>query len=298
MNYKVTVLMSTYNGEKYLREQMDSILGQSFPVKILVRGDGSTDQTVKILEEYKSTYTNFDFILGKNLGVQQSFFELLMEAPESDFYAFADQDDVWDKVKIQRAIEKICDKRGPCLYCSNTIIVDENLNVIKKEKRQVSVSFGNALVQNVCAGCTAVINKELREIINRVRPKKVIMHDWWMYLVAETFGQTLYDEDAYIKYRQHGGNVWGLKLKKSEILRYRLRQVFLKRGDVYRQLEELNNGYLEISEEKRLLINLILASENSMLKRLELVRNKEIYRVGDENKDDLVYRIAAIMGKL
>ena len=298
MKCKVTVLMSTYNGEKYLREQMDSILKQSFPLNIFVRDDGSTDQTVRILEEYKTIYTNIDYIVGRNLGVQQSFLELLRVAPESDFYAFADQDDVWDRLKIQRAIEMINNKKSPCLYCSNTTIVDENLNVIKKEKRQVKISFGNALVQNVCAGCTAVINKELREIINRARPKRIIMHDWWMYLVAEAFGETLYDEDSYIKYRQHGGNVWGLKLKKSEIVRHRLRQVFLKRGDLYRQIEELNNGYSELSEEKRSLIKLVLDSENSLLRRLELVKNKEIYRVGDENRDDFAYRIAAILGKL
>ena len=99
--------MSTYNGEKYLREQIDSILNQDYPeISLLIRDDGSTDGTVDILKEYAQKYRDIDYYVGENLGVQNSFFDLMKRADKrAYYYAFADQDDVWLPGKIKRAIE-------------------------------------------------------------------------------------------------------------------------------------------------------------------------------------------------
>lgn len=92
----ITVLMSTYNGEKYLKEQLDSILNQEqVDLKLLIRDDGSTDGTVNILKEYENSHTNIKWYSGLNLGCGKSFFQLVLDAPKSDYYAFVDQDDVW-----------------------------------------------------------------------------------------------------------------------------------------------------------------------------------------------------------
>ena len=104
----VSVLMSTYNGEKYIREQIESILNQKkVKVHLLIRDDGSQDSTIEIVKEYANKYPNVSVYAGKNIGIGNSFMELLRNAPEADYYAFADQDDVWLDGKLERAIELI-----------------------------------------------------------------------------------------------------------------------------------------------------------------------------------------------
>ena len=118
----VQVLMSTYNGEKYIREQLNSIINQTYPsIKILVRDDGSSDGTIEILEEYAAKYDNMAYYAGKNLGVIQSFLQLLKDSDDSSaYYAFSDQDDVWLPEKIEKAVEMIENNKEveqPILYC-------------------------------------------------------------------------------------------------------------------------------------------------------------------------------------
>lgn len=235
----VQVLMSTYNGEKYLREQLESILGQTYPcIKVLIRDDGSTDGTVEILKEYKRKYNNVTYYKEENIGVIQSFLKLLRDSDDCvEYYAFADQDDVWLPEKISRAVQMIEEKHSekPVLYCSDTYITDEKLNIIKKEDKNPRPSFGNALVQNVCTGCTAVMNRELRDIINETRPVDIVMYDWWFYLSATLYGEVIYDQDAYIYYRQHENNEWGVKTRKRDVIKYRLKQLLKKRGYICRK---------------------------------------------------------------
>ena len=106
---KVQILMSTYYGEKYLREQLDSIIKQTYPlINILIRDDGSSDGTLSILKEYAGKYDHVTYYEGENIGVIQSFLQLLKESDANvNYYAFADQDDVWLPEKIVRAVEKL-----------------------------------------------------------------------------------------------------------------------------------------------------------------------------------------------
>lgn len=123
--YKVAVLLSTYNGSKYIKEQIDSILSQEgVNIDIYIRDDGSTDETVNIIYEYKSN--NIFLTEGKNIGVGNSFMELLYSVPEIyDYYAFADQDDIWSEKKIRIAIE-VLQKNKKHLYASNQELIDKS----------------------------------------------------------------------------------------------------------------------------------------------------------------------------
>ena len=129
---KVCVLMSTYNGEKYLKEQLDSILNQnSIIVDILIRDDGSTDKTLNILDEYNKKYNNIRYYTGENLKSAKSFLDLLFTAGEYDYYSFSDQDDVWDRDKLLVAVSKL--KEGYNLYGCKKKIVNSNLEPLNKE---------------------------------------------------------------------------------------------------------------------------------------------------------------------
>ena len=296
----VQILMSTYNGEKYLREQLNSILEQTYPsIELLIRDDGSTDGTVEILKEYSETYENVRFYQGSNKGAIQSFLELLRESNDNaKYYAFADQDDVWLPEKIEKAVKSLEKKQSdqPLLYCSDLYITDENLNVIKVDDKRHRPSFGNALVQNICTGCTAVMNRALRDIINQSRPENIVMHDWWFYLAATLFGKVIYDQTPYMYYRQHGHNEWGAKKNKMEVLKYRLQQLTKKRGYIFQQNEEVLKAFPQIDIEKRRLLEMVQQSEQGIVEKIRLACNRKIYRNGKE--DDMVYRMIVIMGKL
>lgn len=215
---KVLVMLSTYNGAKYLDAQMKSLLKQeNVNLNILIRDDGSTDETVPIIEQYKnSNPSQINLIHGENVGVVQSFLELVKQSSlEYDYYAFCDQDDVWESHKLARALAMLQDFQvGPALYCSSTKMVDEHMSLIKKwpvrPKRPLSIY--NSLIENVCVGCTMVMNRKALQLVKENPPAhidQVIMHDWWFYLCISAFGKVLFDDESAILYRQHESNVLG-----------------------------------------------------------------------------------------
>lgn len=232
---KVAVLMSTYNGEKYLREQIDSIISQSVEIDldIWVRDDGSTDSTQKILEEY-AQLGKIQWYSGENLRAASSFIDLIRQCKGYDYYAFSDQDDYWKPNKVQKAVD-VLSKIGtsiPALYCANAELVGSNLEPLG---RNVYVSMPRIDFETLCCaggllGCTMVFNSTLAKIIqNAPMPEKIVMHDFYVALLCSVLGGSIiYDSDACMKYRQHGNNVIGVKkgsivgrvkeiLKKAEI---------------------------------------------------------------------------------
>ena len=216
----VCVLLSTYNGETYIEEQLDSLLRQKdVDLRIVIRDDGSKDNTIKIIEDYIKNNTSGAGITllesDGNLGPAKAFLELLKKAPSADYYAFCDQDDVWFDDKLSTAISMIrgADPSGekPVLYHSNLAITDSQLNTIRISSKAVPASKYTCLVDNVVTGCTAVMNKPLYELLTSKEAGDITMHDAWINIVASFFGQVVFDESAHIYYRQHEHNVIGMK---------------------------------------------------------------------------------------
>lgn len=211
---KILVMMSTYNGEVYLREMIDSIYAQEgCEVELWVRDDGSSDNTMKILEEYANT-SNLKYYTGENLRSAGSFYDLLMKVPmEYDYYACCDQDDFWEKDKLITAVSRFKkeDMEKPCLYYSGQKIVDEKLNLLYEHNIETRRSVYANFLFNQVAGCTMVINKTLLEVA-RMNPKaKPSMHDSYLYRLCAALGGIFYiDSCGKILYRQHGNNVVGL----------------------------------------------------------------------------------------
>lgn len=211
---RILVLVSTYNGEKFLSQQLDSILGQQgIDVSILVRDDGSKDGTMAILEDYSSRFPHVSYFQGKNVGPCMSFFDLLNYAAGYDYYAFCDQDDVWDNDKLAKALEKLekLPKDQPLLYCSNLKVVDEDLNFCRKahQKSYHPKNRYAGLVDFYAVGCTEVFNQKAADMTSAHIRKDCLMHDSWIFMICNFFGCVVYDHDAHINYRQHGHNVVG-----------------------------------------------------------------------------------------
>lgn len=300
--HTVQVLMSTYNGEKYLRQQLDSILEQNaVNVKIFVRDDGSSDATVSILEEYKRNYNNIEYIAGGNIGVIKSFFATLEKVSlTADYYALADQDDFWLKDKLFRATEVLArkDNKLPLLYCSNQILVDQNLVELEEGIKKIAKtpSFGNALVENICTGCTAVFNQKLLLEARTHIPEYTVMHDWWLYLIASAFGKVHHDKEGYILYRQHTENVVGSKNTYGQEFKNRAKNFKKHRGQVRKQAESFANSFGSILKEypeQQELLELLISSKKWKY-RWQLVGNKKIHR--QRSLDNLIFKFLYIAG--
>lgn len=226
---RIIILMSTYNGEKYIKEQLDSILSQKkVAVSLLIRDDGSTDNTLDILNEYASLYEGvFEIIQGNNVGWKRSFMKLIDYAAvnysSANYFAFSDQDDIWMENKLSVAIECINKKYScPRLYCSDLFYYKNETNFGLIKNFNLSPSYKNCLIKNLAAGCTIVFNRELLTLLANKNINIDIPHDYWAYMIATLCGEVFIDKAAYILYRQHDSNQIGSKRSFIEIWKRRI----------------------------------------------------------------------------
>ncbi|MGN0437448.1 MAG: glycosyltransferase [Lachnospiraceae bacterium] len=227
---KIAVLMSSYNGENYIIEQIESVLSQkkeyksdtldkevTFELDLWVRDDGSKDSTPAILQNYKKQDL-LKWYIGDNLGPAFSFLDLMKHCEGYDYYAFCDQDDVWNQDKMLKAVSMLqkndLNQNQPCLYLSNAQLVDGSLNPCGRNvyKQNPKVDFETVACAGGLLGCTMVFNEALAKLLRDYpMPKKIIMHDAYTSLVCLSLdGMILYDECATMKYRQHEENVVGV----------------------------------------------------------------------------------------
>lgn len=220
---KIAILMSTYNGEKYLAEQIQSIIRQDYSNwHLYIRDDGSTDNTINLIKEWENKDTRITFLnqdAPGNLGVTGSFMNLL-ENTNADYYMFSDQDDYWMKDKISVTLEKMQNSEEdnlPICVHSNLTVVDANLKgkTLMNGPKKYWSDFKSLLFSNCVTGCTMMINQPLKELVDfqKINSNKLYMHDWWIALIAAAFGKVVYLNRSTILYRQHQGNVIGSSKK-------------------------------------------------------------------------------------
>lgn len=276
---KVQVLLSTYNGEKYLKEQIESILKQEeVEVSLLIRDDGSKDHTIEIIKEL-AKHTKITYYIGENMGPARSFMDLVNKSASFDYYAFADQDDVWEPKKLISAICMLEQKEGePSLYLSALQIVDENLQAIEMKQVEGNFSLEGEIIRNFATGCTQVFNKKLCDIIKTYSPTYLIMHDSWITRVCYAIGgNVIIDKNSYIKYRQHSSNVLGYHDEGWQKLKRQFKIAFQDKISMRVKIaEELKNGYNEMltMQAKELIENIINYQTNKESKKW-LLKNKK-----------------------
>ena len=219
---RVDILLSTYNGEAYLDGLIKSIINQDYhDFRLLIRDDASTDSTTNIIKKYKLKYPNkIDLIDTSldNLGASKSF-SLLAAYSKSNYIMFCDQDDIWMKNKLRLTLNKMQESENnnsnrPILIHSDLTVVNQDLHILSKSFwsfQKINPNRNNIsqlLVQNVVTGCTIMINKKLLELILPF-PDGIVMHDWWVALVASVFGCIDFLPSPTIFYRQHNQNSIG-----------------------------------------------------------------------------------------
>lgn len=237
---KIAILMATYNGEKYICQQIDSILSQTCREwELYIHDDGSTDNTIAVVESYVEKYPDkIHLIDGKSTGGAKYNFFYLFSQVEAPYYMTCDQDDVWLEKKIELTYDKILaieDKADiPCLVYTELRVVDSELNTIADTMSEYQSldchkrTINQFILQNSVTGCTMMVNRALRDKMLRITNiDNTIMHDWWAALVAAQFGKTAFIDEPTILYRQHGDNSLGaLGINK---LSYIVRRVWQKK---------------------------------------------------------------------
>ena len=220
MEEQIDILLATYNGEKYIREQIDSILAQTYKnIKLIISDDCSKDRTTEILKEYENKDNRVKFyIQQKNLGVVKNI-EFLLNKVESPYYMLADQDDYWMPEKVEKSLETIKEKNADLVF-GDLEVVDENLKTIypsfndymlltRKINKYID-SYKVNYLYNCVTGCTVLAKKEtISFILPLPTTSEHVIHDYWMGLMVALNGKLAYIPEKLIKYRQHGENQVG-----------------------------------------------------------------------------------------
>lgn len=211
---RIEVLISTHDGERFLEEQLDNLLAQTLGgVEILARDDGSTDGTRAILERYRRS-GRLRWHGGECLGAARSFWRLLFDSGDADYYAFCDQDDVWDADKLEiavRALEGI-GADVPALYCGDVRVADAGMGIIAGSMvKPTPTDYPSALFKKIAPGCTFVFNRVARDLLRGYDAEAldIELHDWTALQIVACFGTVIFDETPHMCYRQHGGNAIG-----------------------------------------------------------------------------------------
>lgn len=283
---RVLILLSTYNGEQFLYEQLESLHKQNnVIVHVLIRDDGSTDGTDEVVRQWKEKL-NIVYYKEENIGPLRSFMRLVeLASLNYDFYAYCDQDDYWEDIKLQMAIGKLEKYREDvALYYSRVKRIGQSLEDITDPYKKVyhTEDLQSALLVTEAPGCTMVYTNKMLEKLKEYAPGYSIMHDeWTLKVCAALGGKIVYDAHSYILYRQHERNVvGGIKGMQNCGIKRVIRKVekffdFSYKPSV--QAIELLNGY-EIymeADEKRILKQLVESKDN-MCKRLQYLLTKRI----------------------
>lgn len=282
---QIDILLATYNGEKYLKQQIDSILSQTYSnFRLIISDDCSTDGTRKILKEYKEKDNRITvYFQEKNLGYVKNF-EFLLKKVENEIYALSDQDDIWLPEKIEKCLANMNNNNSDLVFC-DLIVIDEKekqisesfwkekgfIRKIKKDKKYKGLQLNNYIT-----GCTILSKRKfLKYILPLPSNLKYIIHDYWIAIVISLKGKITYEKQPYIKYRQHEGNQVGYKMKSKKLSSIdEIRDMFI---DVKIEHFKFFNEKKELFDEKTRKENIEALNYFEMLKNIKNINLRKWY---------------------
>lgn len=299
---KVIVLLSAYNGEAHIAEQIDSILNQTYKnIELYVRDDGSKDNTLEILRNYEREGL-IRLEAGQNVGFVKSFLWLIENSGDADFYSFSDQDDVWNQDKIELAVKALEheDEDIPILYFTNYDYYDGNMNFMgHRDLPTPKTCFRNSLVDCVPLGFNTVFNKKAHDLTVQNMPVRTTGHDWWMYMLCAGLGKVIYDDTPTVKYRRHNNNVSdaGDSFIKFQIWRFKrffVNDYFSKIHDQIKEYGELFENQLSPEDVK--ILKMFALDGFHPINTLKKVFYPKYYR--QRIIDEIFLRFVILIGRL
>lgn len=302
---RIAILLATYNGERYLAEQLESLLSQTHQNWTLhVSDDGSSDDTLNILQRYKADIGDrLGIFQGPRQGFAANFLSMAArDTIVADYFAFCDQDDLWHPDKLERALAWLqqCPDHTPALYCSRTRLVSAQGNPRGLSPLfQRRPSFRNALVQSLAGGNTMVFNAALKTLVKQAGVLPIVSHDWWLYMLTSGCnGEVFYDPTPSIDYRQHTTNLIG----SNNSLKSRLKRLkgvlsghFLEWNEINLEALEGCKHLLAVNHGKTLEY-FARSRRANMIGRVTGTLRSGIYRQG--KLDNLALLTAALLNKV
>jgi rhamnosyltransferase len=295
LTLKVNILMSTYNGEKFVAEQIESIQKQTFKDwNLIIRDDGSKDRTCEIIDSFVSKDARIRLIKAENVGVIDSFYKLV-KMDSADFYFFADQDDYWLPEKIEIILKEAQkqDNKQPIMYYTDLKVTDKNLTVtsesmIRSQSDHANTQLVEELTENTVTGGASMINHALAKLWQTT--DNIIMHDWYLGVLASAVGELVYIDQPTHLYRQHESNVLGARTLSKRMKKWLHPNLWFKKywwliSSSQKQAQKLltENENL-LTEQKRQLIKAYVgileqpkAKRRRLLEQYNLRKNKNYH---------------------
>ena len=301
---KVLVLMSTYNGAKYIEKQIRSILDQKsdYEIYLHIRDDGSADDTCRIIKELSSHYTGkITLEQAENIGSNGSFFELIKAADGFDYYAISDQDDVWMPNKVQTACNCLSAESSsiPILFASTSLMVDQNGNVFgETRKKEREFSIYNTMIQNICPGHNQFFNNALLRLLKNVSEyQNIYVYDMWITNTAMLYGKILFSNSPLTYYRQHAENQMGSKSSKIGKLFTSYRRMLAGDGE---KTKTQMRYFIKINKEQMKTTGCLKEIEDFLNadtfgKRARYARKSRLYR--QSAIETMAFKLAYISGR-
>ncbi|MGH8050048.1 MAG: glycosyltransferase family 2 protein [Arenimonas sp.] len=301
---KISIALCTYNGERFLDEQLASIAGQTRPPdEVVISDDCSTDNTWSILERFEKAAAFPVRIVRNqtNRGVIANFQQTIALCSH-EMTALADQDDIWLPDKLKNAERILLSVKNPqeTLYCTRLQYVDSTLAMLGLSSIPADTNFSNAVVENSATGCSVVFGNEIKHIFLRAKSTDMVMHDWWLYLVATAFGTVIYDAYPSLLYRQHLSNVTGWQPRSKKLWRrYTSLRQRLNAGttgmDSLNQAARFIDTYKDLAPAKAELVrHLIKLRDQNIMKRFFYALNPGVKR--NHFAENVGLRIMILMG--
>lgn len=302
---KILVLLSTYNGEKYISEQIESILSQQgVNVYILIRDDGSKDRTIEIVKGYERKCCNITFVEGDNVGFVNSFTQLLKiglkKYKETNFFAFADQDDIWFPDKLKKSCEALSNKdmAKPLLFMCNSQMVNSLLDELGLFVAcdLSNINRGAALIHPVTQGCAMVFNRRAGELYVSHQPEKS-WHDRWLFLICFFLGEIFYYQQPLFYYRIHDNNALAqVKISIIEYVKIQCLKFFTSPLHLLMAKEFYENFRNSIIESDKELFRIYFSYRYNLFSKLEILMKKEFeYPL---KRQRILYVLKVLLGRL
>ena len=293
---KINIVLSTYNGAKFLAEQIESIQKQTFTDwQLLIRDDGSTDETPQIIKQFVAADKRIKFINAdkrENFGVIKNFFTLV-KFEAADYYFFSDQDDVWLPNKMATMLDEAAkhDQAKPLMVYMDLSVVDQNLvvtqpSMIRSQSHHANTTLLAELTENTVTGGVAMINHALAE--KWVDTDDIVMHDWYLALLATATGKLVYIDKPGELYRQHDNNVLGARTLRKRFAKWLnplqalgkywwLIRTSQKQAGLLLGQPDLSTRQREMVEAYVGLINQGMTQRLSLLKKYQFKKNKRFH---------------------
>lgn len=297
---KVAILLATYNAETYLEELLASLLEQSFGgFEIHYHDDGSTDKTLEILADYKQKYPDKIMeISGPPTGSAKANFMYMLSQVEADYYFFCDDDDVWDKDKVAKELEKLKKSAEPTAVFCDLKVVDKNLTEISPtffsyvDRNPSRTALSQLLIENMAPGCSMAINRPLRDLAIKLRDLSLIpMHDHFLMVLAAATGKVEYVDEALISYRQTGENeVGAVQVKAVSKIKRNLIDIFSGRVKAekevfHKQAYDLARALLSVIDKNEFLESFIATEKIGKIAKIRFYKKHNI----NKNSGNLWY---------